>query len=113
MATFKLSQIGKCPICNQGHVFADHGNVFLMRVPKMNERCSVCNYKFDKEPGYFFGAMYLSYAMAIAEMIAVFLCLVWFVPTWALITALLCILVLMSFYNYRLSREIWVKLFPY
>jgi len=113
MATFKLEQIGKCPKCNEGQVFENKGNVFLFRIPKMNDRCSVCNYKFDKEPGYFFGAMYLSYALAIAEMMAVFICTYWFLPTWWFFGAIMSVLVLMSFYNYRVSREIWVKLFPY
>jgi hypothetical protein len=31
----------------------------------MNERCPRCGLKFEREPGYFLGAMYVSYALAI------------------------------------------------
>jgi len=79
----------------------------------MNERCANCNYKYDKEPGYFFGAMYLSYAMAIIEMGVVFACTFWLLPIWWFFGVIMSVLILMSFYNYRVSREIWVKLFPY
>jgi hypothetical protein len=38
----------------------------------MNETCPVCNLDFDRgEPGYFTGAMYVSYALAI-PLIALF-----------------------------------------
>ena len=31
----------------------------------MHERCLVCDLKFDREPGYFLGAMYVSYGLGI------------------------------------------------
>lgn len=113
MATFTLERIGKCPKCHQGNIFEQKGNIFLFRIPKMNERCSECNYRFDKEPGYFFGAMYLSYALAILELFVVFFVTFWLLPLGWFFGCILGVLVLMSFFNYRLSREIWVNLFPY
>jgi hypothetical protein len=35
----------------------------------MNERCPVCGLKFEREQGYFIGAMYVSYALAIPPYI--------------------------------------------
>lgn len=35
----------------------------------MNERCSICGLKFEREPGYFLGAMYISYALALAAIL--------------------------------------------
>ena len=67
----------KCPNCGRGDVFKDKGNVFLLRLPKMHDKCQVCNYYFDREPGYYWGAMYFSYAFAIAEAIGVYI-LCWF-----------------------------------
>ena len=32
----------------------------------MNQRCPVCQLLFEREPGYFLGAMYISYGMATA-----------------------------------------------
>jgi hypothetical protein len=41
----------------------------------MNEACPVCHTRFERAPGYFVGAMYVSYAFAVAilfVMVAVF-----------------------------------------
>lgn len=32
----------------------------------MHKACEKCNYIYEREPGYFYGAMYVSYAMVIA-----------------------------------------------
>jgi hypothetical protein len=42
----------------------------------MHERCPVCALKFEREQGYFLGAMYISYGMALA-IIVLFTILVW------------------------------------
>ena len=34
-------------------------------LPKMFERCPVCDLRFEREPGYFMGAMYISYALGL------------------------------------------------
>jgi hypothetical protein len=47
----------------------------------MHERCPVCDLKFDREPGYFLGAMYVSYGLGIA-VVAIFATLLWFVTGW-------------------------------
>ena len=39
----------------------------------MHERCPVCGLKFEREPGYFIGAMYMSYALTLPSMALVFL----------------------------------------
>jgi uncharacterized protein (DUF983 family) len=46
------------------------GAVFRGRV-SMNERCPSCGLKFEREQGYFLGAMYISYAIAVV-LITVF-----------------------------------------
>jgi len=40
----------------------------LPRIPKMCERCSICDLKFEREPGYFLGAMYISYVLGVSIM---------------------------------------------
>lgn len=51
----------KCPECRRGKVFA---NLLL----KMHSVCPVCGLRFEREPGYFLGAMYFSYALAIPPL---------------------------------------------
>ena len=59
----------KCPNCKKGKIFNTKGNILLLNIPKMNDRCPQCNYKFERETGFFFGAMFVSYALAAAQMI--------------------------------------------
>jgi hypothetical protein len=49
----------------------------------MCERCSVCNLKFEREPGYFLGAMYISFGLALVT-ITVVAALLWALTGWAI-----------------------------
>jgi uncharacterized protein (DUF983 family) len=49
--------------------------------PKMGERCSICDLKFEREPGYFLGAMYISYVLGVSIM-APIAALLWFLTGW-------------------------------
>lgn len=103
----------KCPNCKKGEMFEEKGTIFLLRPPKMHVRCEVCNYKFEKEPGFYIGAMYVSYALGVGEIVA---CLVvlWGIcdfPVSVIISVLVSLIVLTSFVKYRLSRSIWSYLF--
>ena len=33
----------------------------------MHKNCPNCSFKFEKEPGFFFGAMFINYALGAAE----------------------------------------------
>jgi uncharacterized protein (DUF983 family) len=39
--------------------------------PKMFERCPVCDLKFEREAGYFLGAMYISYGLALVTIVLI------------------------------------------
>jgi uncharacterized protein (DUF983 family) len=45
----------KCPRCGQAQMFAS-----LFR---MYERCAHCHLKFEREPGYFLGSIYINYGI--------------------------------------------------
>jgi hypothetical protein len=49
----------------------------------MYERCPACGLKFDREDGYFLGAMYISYGLGLGT-ITVLSALVWEVSKWPL-----------------------------
>lgn len=102
---------GRCPKCEKGTIFARKGNVLAFRLPQMHEHCPSCGYKFEREPGYFLGAMYVSYGLTVFEMIVSFLLLFWWTPQWLFYVLILTILLLSSFLNYRISRIIWIHLF--
>lgn len=66
---------GKCPRCRCGNMFKHHWlNVF--QFSKMNEDCPVCGLHFEVEPGFWWGAMYFSYALNTGMMLVVGLYLI-------------------------------------
>ena len=68
----------RCPRCRTGRIF--RYSIFR-GFPKMHDRCPVCDLRFDREPGYFLGAMYVSYGLGI--VIVVFIAaLLWSVTGW-------------------------------
>lgn len=45
----------RCPACGQGRLFAG----WL----RMNAHCEHCQFKFEREPGYFLGSIYVNYGL--------------------------------------------------
>src|SRR5690606_42117537 len=95
--------------CGQGDAFYKKGNPLLFQMPRMHQNCPVCHHKFEKETGYFFGSMYVSYALTVAEMMAVFIIAQFFVESYVAIVVLIAIMaVLLSTFNFRKSRMMWI-----
>ncbi len=102
----------KCPKCEQGEVFNSKGNVFLMKLPKMNKKCSNCDHTFEIEPGYFYGAMFVSYGLVILEMFFFFLASMFFDFSINTRIAIVTIPIIpLSIVNFRYSRIIWMYMF--
>lgn len=104
----------ECPVCHKGKVFTDK-NIFLnFGLPKMNEYCSHCSYKFQKEPGYFFGAMYVNYGLTVAQGIATFVVAQYFFETnfdLRIIPIIAVVITLLTSFNLRFSRLVWIYMF--
>lgn len=113
MSTIKHILSGKCPKCKEGAIFAKPGNIFLLKEPKMNTCCSSCGYRFEKEPGYFIGSLYISYGLTVLEMLSLFLISYYFLPIYTILIEILIALILMSLINFRYARIFWIWLFPY
>lgn len=54
----------------------------------MFERCPVCDLLFEREPGYFLGAMYISFGVGLG-VIAVIAVVVWTLTGWGFTKATL------------------------
>lgn len=104
----------ECPNCYKGKVFRDKSFFFSLGFPKMNKHCSHCHFKFEKEPGYFFGAMFVSYALAVGEGIMTYLVVHPFFEKafdLRMIPIVGTVLLSLCFFNIRLSRIIWIYAF--
>jgi uncharacterized protein (DUF983 family) len=103
---------GKCPKCGKGKVFK--GPTYSKYLNDMNHSCSNCGKDFEIEPGFYYGAMYFSYALNVAIFLTVFVALY-------VITGGISIPLFMSVFvglvigllpvNFRLSRLLMLYLF--
>ena len=101
----------KCPRCHEGKMFSStpYGVQFM----KMHKSCSHCGLDFVREPSFYFGAMYFSYAIQVAVFICVYFALRYTVDpgTWTYVIWMILVSVLIMPINYRISRVLWLNLF--
>lgn len=91
----------RCPRCGQGRVFS--GTL------RMNPRCPVCGIAFEREPGYFLGAMYFSYGLgvaAVAPLVVAGLVLGWGYPLIGVLAG--AELLVLAPWLFRFSRVLWL-----
>jgi uncharacterized protein (DUF983 family) len=107
METLRAILHQRCPRCKEGAIF--RGSM-LQGLLSMYERCPVCGLKYQREQGYFVGAMYVSYGLAIPPFVLMVTAL-WLGVGWGYERALLA-----AFIAYlpfvpiamRMSRVIWM-----
>ena len=103
----------KCPQCQEGDFFKSSSYNFK-KIGDLYEHCPNCKIKFSKEPGFYFGAMYVSYAIGIAIFITTYLAN-WILDLQASMFQILIfvgvILITGTPYLFHLSKIIWANLF--
>ena len=102
----------KCPFCANGAVFRKSK---FLHLPEMNSECPVCSKDFIGEPGYYFGAMYISYGISVGAAIIMFLSCRFILGIESInviLTACISSIILISFKNFKWSRIVWLKIFP-
>lgn len=104
---------GACPKCHYESMYINKNAYILSETLKMHERCSNCNTKYKIEPSFFYGSMYVSYAVGIAFAVAAFIISYMFLKSSALTAFIAIIGTLIVFLPIilRLSRNIWINLF--
>ena len=96
-----------CPRCRSGNIF--RYSIFR-GFPDMNECCPACALKFEREQGYFLGAMYISYGLALVT-ITMFATLLWLLTRWSLeknVVGGLVLFVPLTPTISRFSRIVWM-----
>ncbi len=100
----------KCPRCKEGDLFT-HGMFNLKKVSSMHEKCPNCNLQYEKQPGNFYGAMYVSYAFSTGLFLVTAFILYHFFNDPAIEVYLIAILgVALVFFpvNFRFSRIVFL-----
>ena len=101
--TLRYSFRLKCPRCGTGALFQTYFKMFT--------HCTQCNLKFEREPGYFIGAMYLNYGATVLTAFPSYFLLERFtaipfflnLSIWTLFSAIFPILF------YRYSKSLWLN----
>lgn len=93
----------RCPNCIRGKLY-EHGMT-------MHQRCPVCNLRFEREPGYFFGSMYVSYGVSSVLLMLALGVGHWFFPDidlgWMVLICAACFVPFVPLVT-RYSRVIWI-----
>jgi len=95
---------GKCARCRKGDMFRGYFST------KMLERCDHCGLTYERNPGYFYTAMYVTYVFNVVEIIAFGIATFVFSGgsnnPWLYIGTIIPGVLLLSPLNYRYSRLI-------
>jgi len=101
----------KCASCRRGDMFKTETMSFSKPF-EMNPRCPKCDANLEPEPGFYFGAMFISYAITVWPILALMAIFRWGFG-WSLYGSFGASLVLTMFlfvYIFRVSRAMYLHL---
>lgn len=92
----------RCPLCGEGKLFTG--------IISMNETCSHCDFKFEREPGYFLGSSYINYGWTSLSLTFAYLILhvALGYPNKYVVPPLVAWFVLFPLFFHRYARAIWL-----
>lgn len=101
-----------CPRCHESKMFVNRNPYKLENWDKMLPDCPTCGLHFEREPGFFQGAMYVSYGLGVALSFGVLLIdlIIGFNPT-SFFIANTFALVFLAPILFRWSRSIYLNIF--
>ena len=111
-SSFRALVEGRCPRCHQGPLFnAPVTN--LTRFAEMPTECPACGQTYEPEPGFYYGAMYISYGFSVLVVImeGLLLYLLGDPPAWVYVTAVSLTIVLSTPLFFRYARAMMLYWF--
>jgi len=103
----------KCPVCGKGEFLESRPRLFF-KIIRVRDRCSSCQTGLKIEPSFYYGSMYVSYALGVGLMLfttfiywslsnsfSVLSCFLWIVG----------ILLALNTYINAWSKAIWASFF--
>ncbi len=100
----------KCPKCHESNLF--YTSTFSFRRSfEMKKSCEVCGQDFEPEPGFYYGAMFVSYIFMGFFCLGFTAFLHWVLGLSVNLSFLLLLVVIAIFFVYifRLARSIWIN----
>ncbi len=107
----------KCPHCHEGEFLVTRNPYDLGKAGDIQESCSVCHRKFAPEPGFYYGGLYVSYALSVALCVAIYVAVAVLSPGTDATTTIWWVLgglFVLAPIIYSWSKVLWAKMFiPY
>ena len=103
----------KCPRCHEGPFLHNHP-YNLGSMNRVREMCPKCGLKYKIEPSFYYGSMYVSYAVGVAVAVAVYVLILIFgldLGIGGIFGAIVGALVLLMPYIGAVSKAIWANFF--
>ncbi len=103
----------KCPKCHDGNLYLTQNPYNLKDFDKMPKYCPCCGQKYDIEPGFYLGAMYVSYLITVfaSGISALLLYFVFKINIAFIVIFNLLLLFILSPLVFRYSRAVWINFF--
>lgn len=114
MGIVKTAVNFKCARCGEGELFESKNPYKWGKMIAMYSHCSKCGLLYERESGFFYGAMYISYAINIALFVTATIGYYWLleeVVDWRwYILGYVGVTILLSPIIFRLSRSTWLMI---
>ncbi|MDA8876903.1 DUF983 domain-containing protein [bacterium] len=101
-----------CPRCRKGIVFK-HKNPYHRKFGEIEKKCSNCDLVYEMEQGFWYGAMYVSYAFGVALAIPTMLILTYItdLEIYQITGVIFLLLIATMPLLFRYSRSVWLHIF--
>lgn len=112
---FQAIMQAKCPRCREGKMF-EYPASQVTKFDKMHTNCPVCNLRFEVEPGFWFGAMFISYGFTVMLLAVIGVATNVLFPNasvWAYIIPITIVSLGFVPFNFRLSRSVFIHFFGF
>lgn len=91
-----------CPLCGRGSLFSG-----LFR---MHANCPHCGAKFEREPGFFLGSIYINYGITALVTVTAYMVMFFnrWLFDWQRMTIVLAVAVVLPMLLHRHARALWL-----
>lgn len=104
----------KCPKCHKGDFLETRNFYKLSKVGNTYKQCPCCGEDYEREIGFYYGAMYVSYALVVASFVAWWVGFSVLSPGYDaldLVWTIIISSIILGPIIYAYSKIIWINLF--
>ena len=89
----------KCPRCHRGK-FLQSPAYNMSKITRVRSHCEECNLNYKIEPSFYYGSMYVSYAVGVAIMVTIIGCFLIFSEEFSFLKTFITLVVVIALHQY-------------